>query len=83
MTLRKQTTVEKIRDLKNEIDTMEKFLAPKLKEVMELEAISKIRLLTKEERERRNKLIEDIHEKNCEIAKNKNTINKFYSFSAA
>lgn len=69
MTMRKKTFNQQISDLKNEIETVEKFMAPKIRESIRLDEIRKTRQLTKEELKKADELIEYIHEKNCWLVK--------------
>jgi hypothetical protein len=76
--MRKPNYAEQIRILKNEIDTVEKFMAPKLRQVEELDAINKQRPLTKSEHKQVAELISYIHEKNVWLAKAKNQLKAYY-----
>lgn len=79
MTMRKPTYAQQIAELKNEIHNIELFMAKAVKEAEELDAISKQRLLTKEERQRVNELIDYIHEKNVFLVKAKKQVRSFYA----
>ena len=67
-----------IRNLMNEIDTVEKFMAPRIAEAERLDAISKERKLTKDEYKRVHELIDYIHEKNVFLVKAKERVRSFY-----
>lgn len=69
MTTRKPSYNEEIRNMKNEIDTIRKFMLPRIKEVKELLEITRTRTRTAKEDKRLNELVAYIHEKNCEMQK--------------
>lgn len=79
MTIRKPNYAEQIAELKNEIDTVEKFMAPAVREAIELDEISKERKLTVKEYRRVQELIDYIHEKNIFLVKAKETVKAFYT----
>lgn len=83
MTMRKPNYAQQIEELKAEIDTVEKFMAPVVRESMMLDEVAKMRPLTKDEYQRAQTLIDYIHEKNVWLAKAKETIKAFYGFVAA
>lgn len=83
MTMRKPDHTQKISELKNEIDTVEKFMAPKVKEAENLDALRKIRHLTIEELRRADELIEYIHDKNCWLVKARAELEAFYKPAVA
>jgi len=79
MTTRKLNHAQEIALLKNEIDTIEKFMASAVKEAETLDAITKTRTLTKDERSRVDELISYIHEKNVFLVKARKTVQSFYA----
>lgn len=78
MTIRKPNYAQAIAELKNEIDTIEKFMVSAVKEAEALDTTAKERLLTKEERKRVQELIDYIHEKNVFLVKAKKKVKAFY-----
>ena len=72
-------SMNEIRAIKNEIETVEAFMKPLIRESEQLDKISAVRRLTKAERARLNELIELVHEKNVFLAKAKDTIAKFFA----
>ena len=68
-----------IRALMNEIDTVEKFMAPRIEEARKLDEISKERRLTIDEYKRVQELIDYIHEKNVFLVKAKERVRSFYA----
>jgi len=79
MTTRKLNHAQEITLLKNEIDTIEKFTASAVKEAEALDAIAKVRTLTKDERSRVEELINYIHERNVFLVKARKTVQSFYA----
>ena len=79
MTMRKPNYAEQIAELKNEIDTVEKFMAPIVREAMKLDETSKERNLTVTEYRRIQELIDIIHEKNVFLVKARETVKAFYA----
>lgn len=79
MTMRKPNYAEQMKELSNEIETTEKFMAPALKEIEQLDTAAKSRVLTKDERKRIDELIDYVHEKNVFLAKAKETLRGFYT----
>lgn len=79
MTTRKLNRAQEIELLKNEIDTIEKFMASAVKEAETLDAIAKTRTLTKDERSRVQELINYIHERNVFLVKARKTVQAFYT----
>ena len=83
MTTRKLNYAQRMEELKNEIDTVEKFMEPKVEESMKLDELKKTRPLTKQELNRVQELIDYIHEKNVWLVKAKQTLDGFYRPVAA
>lgn len=78
MTIRKQNYAQKINELRNEIETTEKFMEPIVLEVLNIEETSRHRLLTKEEWKRVNELTEIIRVKSEFIRKATKKVREFY-----
>ena len=78
MTMRKPTYAQQIAQLRNEIDTVEKFLDPAVKELETLDAVARTRLLNPTERKRVDEIADYIHEKNTWLVKAKEQIKAFY-----
>ena len=83
MTMRKPNKAEQIVDLKNEINTVEIFMTPMVREAERLDATSKTRTLTLPERKRLNELIDIIHEKNVWLAKANETLGAYFAPATA
>ena len=78
MTMRKPNYAQRMADLRNEIDTVEKFLDPVVKELETLDAVARTRRLNPTERKRVNEIADYIHEKNCWLVKAKEQVKAFY-----
>lgn len=65
----KPMSAEELANLKNEIDTIEKFTASAVKESVALDALAKTRILTKKENERAQELIDYIHNQSVRAVK--------------
>ena len=78
MTMRKPNYAEKMRELRNAIETTEAFMASAIREAESLDNTAKERTLTKQEYNRVQELIDFIHEKNVWLVKAKKEISSFY-----
>ena len=78
MTMRRPNYAQQIAELKNEIDTIEKFMVSAVREAEQLDETAKKRILSKDERKRVLELIEYIHEKNVFLVKARETVKAFY-----
>jgi len=83
MIQRKPNRAEQLAELRNELDTCEKFMKPLVAESEKLDEIAKERPLTLEERRRLNELIDIIHAKNVWLAKAKETIRQYCAPASA
>lgn len=79
MTTRKLNRAQEMELLRNQIDTIEKFMASAVKEAEALDAIAKTRPLTKAERKHVQELIDYVHEKNVFLVKARKTVQSFYA----
>jgi uncharacterized coiled-coil DUF342 family protein len=78
MTMRKPTYSQRIAELKAEIETVEKFMDPAVKEAETLDAVAKTRVLNPTERKRVQELIDYIHAKNVWLIKAKEELKAYY-----
>ena len=80
---RRPNYAQQIAELKSEIETVEKFMDPVVREAETLDAVAKTRLLNPTERKRVAELTEYIHEKNCWLVKAKEQIKAYYTPAVA
>lgn len=83
MTMRKPNKAQEMSALRNEIATVEAFMAPAIREIESLDAARKERHWTNAEMKRADELIDYIHEKNVWLAKARDTLRGYHAFAMA